>query len=122
VHRGFRPVIRISAIDIPAPAQPRVAEHRSRQARDEFEFDGPKGHWIHRRALKCVQLHGCNLKNQATTRRPQRLYRIVVQVNRWIGRNRGDFLSDRPTPASIPADILALGPELRLLTPQLKRE
>jgi hypothetical protein len=42
----------------------------------------------------------------------------------WIGRKSRQFLplSDRPTPASIPADILALGPSCVSLTPQLKRE
>jgi hypothetical protein len=42
----------------------------------------------------------------------------------WIGRNRADScpLSDRPTPASIPADILALGPSCVSPAAQLKRE
>jgi hypothetical protein len=42
----------------------------------------------------------------------------------WIAKNRADSypLSDRPTPGSIPADILALGPSCVSLTLQLERE
>jgi hypothetical protein len=71
-----------------------------------------------------VTPHTLSLQEKSSAKRAMVLLDWPQPHHLWIGRNRGDScsLSDRPTPASIPAGILALGPSCVSPAAQLKRE